>query len=164
ITSWSRAAMMAGRTMGYTIAQLVILTHIGTYKTLNEMALWILCAALFACFLLPRVSWRQMVNNIAAEQSKEKSQKVHSPLPTSFSEYVFYRFKKLKSDFVKVFSNASVLKWSFWWAMAVCMFLQVNLYAQTLLGQVQVKDNNPLNGFADAAYTFIATVFILLTN
>ena len=44
------------------------------------------------------------------------------------------------------------------------MFLQVNLYSQTLYGQVQNGDDNPLNGFADAAYTLIATIFILLTN
>ncbi|KAE9546786.1 hypothetical protein FO519_010002, partial [Halicephalobus sp. NKZ332] len=34
----------------------------------------------------------------------------------------------------------------------------------TLLGQVQINDDSPLNGFADALYSFIATVFILLTN
>ncbi|KAE9551647.1 hypothetical protein FO519_005145 [Halicephalobus sp. NKZ332] len=34
----------------------------------------------------------------------------------------------------------------------------------TLLGQLQARDNNPLNGFADAAYTSIATILILLMN
>ncbi|KAE9555535.1 hypothetical protein FO519_001206, partial [Halicephalobus sp. NKZ332] len=38
------------------------------------------------------------------------------------------------------------------------------LYAQTLLGQMQVNDHSPLNGFADAAYTLIAAILILLTN
>ncbi|KAE9547552.1 hypothetical protein FO519_009237 [Halicephalobus sp. NKZ332] len=163
ITSWSRAAIMSGRTGGYILAQFLILAHIGNYKTLNEITFYILCAAVVFCFLLPRVSWRQVVANIGIEQSKKKSHKIYAPLPTSFREYVLYRLRKLKSDFVTIYSNTFILKWSFWWAMAVCMFLQVNLYAQTLLGQVQVKDDNPLNGFADAAYTFIATVFILLT-
>ncbi|KAE9546807.1 hypothetical protein FO519_009981, partial [Halicephalobus sp. NKZ332] len=164
ITSWTRAAAMAGRTGGYIFAQLLILTHIGNYMTLNQMNLYILCIALVFCFLLPRVSWKQVVNNIAIEQSKKQAQKSHSPLPTSFSEYVLYRLKKLKSDFIKVYSNPFILKWSLWWAMAICMSYQVSLYAQTLLGQVQVGDDNPLNGFADAIYTFVATVFILLTN
>ncbi|KAE9555539.1 hypothetical protein FO519_001210 [Halicephalobus sp. NKZ332] len=164
ITSWTRAAVMAGRTGGYIIAQLFILTHMGNYKTLSEVTFYILCVACITCFFLPRVSWKKIVNNIAVEQSKEETQKSHSPLPNSFSEYVLYRLKKLKSDFIKVYSNAFILKWSIWWAMAICMFRQINLYAQTLLGQLQVDDDSPLNGFADAIYTFMATVFILLTN
>ncbi|KAE9546113.1 hypothetical protein FO519_010675, partial [Halicephalobus sp. NKZ332] len=149
---------MVGRTGGCILAQLLILTHIGTYKTLNDITFYTLGVACITCFFLPRVSWKKIVNNIAAEQSKEETQMSHSPLPNSFREYVLYRLKKLKSDFVKTFSNVVVLKWSFWWAMAICMFLQVNLYAQTLLGQMQVNDHSPLNGFADAAYTLIAAI------
>ncbi|KAE9548127.1 hypothetical protein FO519_008657 [Halicephalobus sp. NKZ332] len=164
ITSWSRAAAMAGRTGGYIFAQLLILTHIGNYRTLNTITFYILCVALVSCFLLPRVSWKQIVNNIAVEQGKKISNKVYAPLPISFSEYVLYRLKKLKSDFIKTYSNPFILKWSLWWAMAICMSYQVRLYYQTLLGQVQVGDDNPLNGFVEAIFSFIATIFIILTN
>ncbi|KAE9555538.1 hypothetical protein FO519_001209 [Halicephalobus sp. NKZ332] len=164
LTSWSRAAMMAGRTGSYVIAQFFILAHIGTYKTLNEITFYTLCTAVVFCFFFPRVSWKQVVNKIAVEQSKKKSHKVHAPLPTSFREYVLYRMRKLKSDFIKTYSNPFILKWSFWWAVIVCMFFQMLLYAQTLLGQLQVEDDSPLNGFADAAYTFLSTILILLTN
>ncbi|KAE9547389.1 hypothetical protein FO519_009397, partial [Halicephalobus sp. NKZ332] len=164
MTFLTRAASMAGKTGGYVIGQLILLTHIGTYKTINEITFYILCIALVFCVLLPRISWKKVVNNISTEQSEKNTVKTSPSSPTSFCNYVFCRLKELKSEFIKIYSNCVILKWSFWWAMGVCMFFQVNLFSQTLYGQVQIGDNSPLNGFADAVYTFIAIVFILLTN
>ncbi|KAE9546529.1 hypothetical protein FO519_010259, partial [Halicephalobus sp. NKZ332] len=54
ITSWTRAGIMAGRTGSYIVAQLLILTHVVTYRTLNQMTFYILCFALVVCFILPK--------------------------------------------------------------------------------------------------------------
>ncbi|KAE9546650.1 hypothetical protein FO519_010138, partial [Halicephalobus sp. NKZ332] len=45
---------MAGRTGSYIVAQLLILTHVVTYRTLNQMTFYILCFALVVCFILPK--------------------------------------------------------------------------------------------------------------
>jgi hypothetical protein len=34
----------------------------------------------------------------------------------------------LWEDFITSYRNLYVLKWSFWWALATCGFLQVNLF------------------------------------
>ena len=44
------------------------------------------------------------------------------------------------------------------------MALQISIYSQTLFGQAQGPDEIPLNGFADAGYTFTATIAILVLN
>ncbi|KAE9546933.1 hypothetical protein FO519_009855, partial [Halicephalobus sp. NKZ332] len=163
LTSWTRAGRMVGKATGYFLAQILILTRIGTYKTLNEIGFYVSFIVLTFCFFMPRIRWKHIVSKIAVEQSKE-SQENYSPLPTTFSEYIVYRLKKIRSDFTKTYSDKSIRKWSFWWAMATCMSLQVALYTQTLFGQAQVGDDTPLNAFADSAYTFTSAVFILLTN
>uniref|UniRef100_A0AC34FDS1 Thiamine transporter 1 n=1 Tax=Panagrolaimus sp. ES5 TaxID=591445 RepID=A0AC34FDS1_9BILA len=165
LTSWTRAGTMAGRTGGYIVAQILILTGTGTYVLLNQVAFSFSCLALVFCFLMPRVSWKKLVDRIRVEQDNQKSRaKSHTPLPTSYKEYILYRLGKLRSDFVKVYSNPFICKWSFWWAITTCMSLQISLYSQTLFGQAQGPDEIPLNGFADAGYTFTATVGILLLN
>uniref|UniRef100_A0A914PFU6 Uncharacterized protein n=1 Tax=Panagrolaimus davidi TaxID=227884 RepID=A0A914PFU6_9BILA len=166
LTSWTRAGTMAGRTGGYVVAQILILTGTGTYVFLNQVAFSFSCLALVFCFLMPRVNWRKLIERIRVEQESEKSRakSSHTPLPTSYKQYVIYRLGKLRSDFVKVYSNPFICKWSFWWAITTCMSLQISLYSQTLFGQAQGANDIPLNGFADAGYTFTATVGILLLN
>uniref|UniRef100_A0AC35FRJ2 Uncharacterized protein n=1 Tax=Panagrolaimus sp. PS1159 TaxID=55785 RepID=A0AC35FRJ2_9BILA len=166
LTSWTRAGTMAGRTGGYVVAQILILTGTGTYVLLNQVAFSFSCLALVFCFLMPRVNWRKLVERIRVEQESQKSRakSSHTPLPISYKQYVLYRLGKLRSDFVKVYSNPFICKWSFWWAITTCMSLQISLYSQTLFGQAQGADEIPLNGFADAGYTFTATVGILLLN
>ncbi|KAE9548436.1 hypothetical protein FO519_008351 [Halicephalobus sp. NKZ332] len=163
LTSWTRAGRMFGKAGGYFTAQLLILTHIGTYKTLNQIAFFFPCVALVFCFFMPRIRWKNLVARISSNESEEPRES-QSSLPTSFSEYVLYKLRNMKSDFIKTYSNNFIRKWSFWWAMATCMSLQVALYTQTLFGEVQIGDDSPLNGFADAAYTFTSAVFIILTN
>ena len=159
-----RAGRMVGKTGAYFLAQIIILTHVGTYKTLNEIGFCVSCIVLVFCFFMPRIKWQHIVAKIAAEKLEKKSHKACSPLPTSFFEYMMYRLRKMRSDLVKTYSNGSIRKWSFWWALTNCMSLQVAMYIQTLYGQAQVGDDTPLNAFADAGYTFTSVIFILLTN
>ncbi|KAE9548151.1 hypothetical protein FO519_008639 [Halicephalobus sp. NKZ332] len=163
LTSWTRAAKMASKTGAHFLAQFIILTHIGNYETLNEIAFYVACTTFFFCFIMPRIKWKHLVTKISIEESKG-SREPQYPLPASFLEYALYRLRNMKSDFVETYSNSFIRKWSLWWAMTTCMSLQVALYAQSLYGEVQVGNDTPLNAFADAAYTFISAVFILLTN
>uniref|UniRef100_A0AC34R553 Uncharacterized protein n=1 Tax=Panagrolaimus sp. JU765 TaxID=591449 RepID=A0AC34R553_9BILA len=166
LTSWTRAGTMGGRTFGYLTSQFIILMGLGTYRTLNCIAFVLPCIVLIFCLLLPRVHWKTMVSRMAEsrERSASKQHKRHRPLPTKYSEYILYRTRKLKSDFIKIYSVGFIRKWSFWWAMTTCMSLQVAQYAQTLWGEVQVNKDSPLNGFAEAGYTFTSTFAILAMN
>uniref|UniRef100_A0A914R2Y9 Reduced folate transporter n=1 Tax=Panagrolaimus davidi TaxID=227884 RepID=A0A914R2Y9_9BILA len=161
-TSWTRAGTMAGRTGAYLFSQILILTHWSDYHTMNKMAFYIASTALLVCFFLPRIRWKTMVERI--HQTKATTSISSSSQPKSYSEYVSYRIRRLHSHFKQIYSNPRIRKWSFYWAMTTCMSLQVSLYYQTLFGIVQIGDDTPLNGFADAGYTFVSVVLILIMN
>ncbi|CEF60747.1 Reduced folate carrier family and Major facilitator superfamily domain, general substrate transporter-containing protein [Strongyloides ratti] len=163
LTTWTRAATMGGRTTGYIVAQLIILAGIGDYLTLNKIALVFPTIVLFICIFLPRVHWKHMVIRLFETNDNCIEMIKNEEKPDCYSKYLIFRFKQLKNDFVKIYSVGYIRKWSFWWAMTTCMSLQVALYAQTLWGEASEK-NNPLNGFAEAAYTFTAAFSILLMN
>ncbi|KAK0395803.1 hypothetical protein QR680_001436 [Steinernema hermaphroditum] len=163
LTSWTRAATMGGRTIGYLLSQFIILTQLGNYLTLNQVALAMPCCVLILCICLPRVHWKQMVVRMHEAKGTIIAAEGNNKLPKTYWSYICYRVRKLRSDFVKVYSVGFIRKWSFWWAMTTCMSLQVAMFAQTLWGEVQLEES-PLNGFAEAAYTATATVAILIMN
>uniref|UniRef100_A0A0K0EP19 Reduced folate carrier n=1 Tax=Strongyloides stercoralis TaxID=6248 RepID=A0A0K0EP19_STRER len=163
LTTWTRAATMGGRTTGYIAAQIIILAGIGDYLTLNKIALIFPSIVLFMCVFLPRVHWKHMVERLFESNNNCIKMIGNEEKPNCYSKYLLFRFKQLRNDFIKIYSVGYIRKWSFWWAMTTCMSLQVALYAQTLWGEATEK-NNPLNGFAEAAYTFTAALSILLMN
>jgi thiamine transporter 2/3 len=134
LTSWTRAGTMAGRTFGYLFSQFLILSHLGTYRTLNVIAFIMPCIVLVLCILLPRVHWKVMVGRMLEAKGrviKSTSTPTTRQLPKTYLGYITYRIRKLRSDFVKIYSVGFIRKWSLWWAMTTCMSLQVALFAQT---------------------------------
>ncbi|KAL3101030.1 hypothetical protein niasHS_001490 [Heterodera schachtii] len=172
LTSWTRAGTMAGRTGGYLFAQVFVLTHLGTLLSLNVVALALPCVVLLFCIALPRVHWKAMVGRMLEAKSRvihEDSSLSPMNVPKTYGAFVRHRLRKFSSDFLAIYRVGHIRKWSFWWAMTTCMSLQVALFSQTLWGEVQRRDDgtkaqNPLNGFAEAAYTFVATLAILAMN
>uniref|UniRef100_A0A914GW68 Reduced folate carrier n=1 Tax=Globodera rostochiensis TaxID=31243 RepID=A0A914GW68_GLORO len=170
LTSWTRAGTMAGRTSGYLFAQLFVFTHLGNLHTLNVIALVLPCVVLMFCVALPSVHWKTMVGRMLEAKGRvihEHSSMSPLNVPKTYVAYVCYRLRKLGSDFLAIYRVGHIRKWSFWWAMTTCMSLQVALFSQTLWGEVQrrdTKEQNPMNGFAEAAYTFVATLAILAMN
>ncbi|KAI1728633.1 reduced folate carrier domain-containing protein [Ditylenchus destructor] len=166
LTSWTRAGTMAGRTFGYLFSQFLILSHLGNLRTLNIIAFIMPCLVFIVCVLLPRVHWKIMVGRMLEAKGREiksNSSPTTRQLPKTYSSYLLYRIRKLRSDFIKIYSIGFIRKWSLWWAMTTCMSLQVALFAQTLWGEVHTGDS-PLNGFAEASYTATATLAILAMN
>lgn len=58
VTSYTRGALLLGRFLGYSVAQLLILLKWGTYQTLNIISLAALCIALIFAVILPSISWK----------------------------------------------------------------------------------------------------------
>ncbi|KAK3909412.1 Thiamine transporter 1 [Frankliniella fusca] len=68
-------------------------------------------------------------------------------------------FKIIWSDFVHAYSNNYTIKWSIWWALANCVYLQVTSYIQNLWQDTVELTKEPLyNGAASATYTIISIV------
>lgn len=97
---------------------------------------------------------------------ESKNPKKEIKLPKTYGQYLMKRIRTLHSDFIKIYSSSVILKWSIWWSLTNCMSLQFALLSQTLWGEVQTPDSkaSPMNGFAEAAYTFCAALSILAMN
>ena len=116
LTSWTRAGTMGGRTCGYLLSQLIIIGGFGTYRTLNEIAFVMPCIVLVICIFLPRVSWKAIVARMNEARTRLGKTTKPRSLPTSYGQYIIYRTRKMKSDFIKIYSVKFICKWSFWWA------------------------------------------------
>lgn len=55
---------MAGRTFGYLLSQLIIITRIGNYLIVNEISLASPILVLIFGLCFPRVHWKQLVDRI----------------------------------------------------------------------------------------------------
>ncbi|KAI6179066.1 hypothetical protein M3Y98_00570200 [Aphelenchoides besseyi] len=169
LTSWTRAGTMSGRTLGYMASQLIILAHWGDYLTLNIIAFILPCIVLVFCIFMPRVHWKRMVDRMVeakAQSNHLKPNSVEKKMPQTYGQYVMKRIRTLRSDFAKIYRSTYIRRWSFYWALGTAMSLQFALLSQTLWGEVQTKDmkESPLNGLAEAGYTFFAALLILALN
>ncbi|VDN53374.1 unnamed protein product [Dracunculus medinensis] len=161
ITSWTRAASMSGRTVGYLMSQLIIITKLGTYLTINQISLASPIIALIIASCFPKVHWKTLIDRI--EKTPGTIDDNNLKLPRTYLAYCRYRIEKMYCNAKTNYSIGFVSKWSLWWAMTTCMSLQVSAYAQTLWGEVQ-EEERTLNGFAEATYTASATTAILIMH
>ncbi|KAL3998796.1 Reduced folate carrier family protein [Acanthocheilonema viteae] len=158
LTSWTRAASMAGRTSGYLLSQAIISINIGTYLTVNQIGLISPIIVFIIGISLPRVQWKVLFERIKINNDVQQFDE-----PKTYLIYVKYRIKKILFDFKQIYGNRFLRKWSLWWALTTCIALQVSSYSQTLWGEVQ-KEETTLNGLAEAIYTACAAVAIMLMD
>lgn len=52
------------------------------------------------------------------------------------------------------YSNKVVIQWSFWWALAMCGFLQVQSYVQLLWQEIDQDKENVYNGAAEGTVIY----------
>ena len=68
---------------------------------------------------------------------------------------------RIKTDFLMAFRSPYVLKWSLWWALAMCGNFQVGNYIQPLWETIQpsTSDNvNIYNGAVEATTTLVGAI------
>ncbi|KHN81695.1 Folate-like transporter 3, partial [Toxocara canis] len=169
VTSWTRAAFMAGRCGSYILGQALVLTHLGDIYLLQYIGFGLACFVLAIAIFMPHVHWQIMLERI--HETKAQSSATHSSPttdefvePETYGDYVKFRLRTMCSGLLHVYSIRSVRKWSLWWAMTTAMSIQVAQYAQVLWSEADQRDGDSLNGFAEAAYTATSTAAILLMN
>ncbi|KAF2896484.1 hypothetical protein ILUMI_09687 [Ignelater luminosus] len=65
-------------------------------------------------------------------------------------------FDLMKKHFLESFTNRYVAKWSIWWALATCGFIQVQTYMQPLWSEIHTDPNSSLhNGTVEALLTLV---------
>ena len=168
VTGYTQAALLAGRCMAGVLGQVLVATELCDYYSLNFISLAsVSVATVVACFL-PSVdksiyfhrgevleNVKDEEQNSAASKPNEVSQSNPNSPP---KESVIKRaFKLIWLNFKTSFSDLYLLKWSLWWAFAMCGYFQVLNYIQPLWETVGPSGSNTIyNGAVEALHTFLS--------
>ncbi|XP_034248130.1 thiamine transporter 1-like [Thrips palmi] len=186
VTSYTRIALQAGRLLSGCLSQLLISCDILNFHELNYLSLaGLLSSAVFGC-LLPSVRKSVYFHRVTLEKERDPTSHAQfncedaalsagegeenfegikpSPPEESIRDNDMQcveleqlsGFNRIWDDFVHAFSNMYIVKWSIWWALTQCGYLQVTSYMQNLWQDTADVSNGQLyNGAASATYTIL---------
>nr|CDJ90390.1 Reduced folate carrier domain containing protein [Haemonchus contortus] len=160
-TSLTRGAILLGSFLSYAIAQLIILLKWGNYQTLNIISLTSVSLSLVFAIALPAVPWK------SAYEKKMLLKDVTKPPDDKlfYKDYVIFHFKTFIEDLKGIYGNSVMLKWSLWWALATCGYLQIGNYTQTLWGTLIPPNASDIyNGLTEALCPLISLPAVLLVQ
>ena len=125
VTSCVRAVRLFGQSMAGLLGQILISTHLFNTLQLNYISLASVCIACLISLWLVLAglfdgSWATSIRSL---RTREFS---CARLGFSVLQWFVKEIKNRFSDFVKFYSQPSLLKWSVWWALAMCGVLQVS--------------------------------------
>ncbi|XP_023017748.2 thiamine transporter 2-like [Leptinotarsa decemlineata] len=143
VTSHTRAAILAGRAISGVVAQLLISLSLMDYRELNYITLAALIVATVWSVFLPSVKKSIYFHQDGADEQ-------------SFVSKITSAFVLMGNHFKNSFTNTYVIKWSLWYALSTCGFIQVQTYIQPLW---QVIVNDPSTPIYNGAVEAILTVF-----
>ena len=161
VTSCVRAVRLFGQSMAGFIGQLLISTGVLGELELNYISfVSVSIACVFAVLLsftcvLDGTCLRSKASCVTCVGSK-RFQCQRDGRPVTVVRWLITEFKNRASDFVKFYSKPALLKWSIWWALAMCGVLQVGNYVQSLWKEVGSSSGVHLkeyNGVVEALAT-----------
>nr|CAD7573188.1 unnamed protein product [Timema californicum] len=177
VTSHTRTAYLLGRSLSGVLAQLFMSINVMNSHQLNYLTLGSLCLATLWAVLLPpakeniyfqRISQSNEGSSEAKHRVQQQSnvemvagtQALSSDMNTmTYCQKCSKIYTLLWKDFVAAFTNWYVVKWSIWWALATCGYLQVTTYVQllyeTILEENKQEDNELYNGAVEAISTLL---------
>ncbi|KAH1027329.1 hypothetical protein HUJ05_000859 [Dendroctonus ponderosae] len=143
VTSHTRAALLAGRSISGILGQVLISLEIMDYRQLNYISLGALIAATLWSLLLPSVNKSIYFHQ---EKTLNSSNKMNMKLA----------FQTMWQHFKQGYANVYTLKWSIWFSLSTCGFIQVQVYMQPLWTAIVNDPSQPIyNGAVEAALTII---------
>nr|CAD7429829.1 unnamed protein product [Timema monikensis] len=179
VTSHTRTAYLLGRSISGVLAQLFMSIKIMDSHQLNYLTLGSLCLATVWAVLLPpakeniyfqRIS-QNSGNEVSSEAKHRAQQQTNAEMVVStqtlssdmntmtYCQKCSKIYTLLWKDFVAAFTNWYVVKWSIWWALATCGYLQITTYVQllyeTILEENKQEDNELYNGAVEAITTLL---------
>lgn len=166
VTSHTKAATLFGRSMASVIAQLTTSFDLLNYHQLNYLTVSANIFATIWAFFLPPVSQSMYFHRASiSDDDQSKSfdyQSTKSPKYRCIATSEMPLVRKIRNayallwkHFLQAYTNYRVAKWSIWWALATCGYLQIINYIQ-LLWQTTVKEGDMIyNGAVDFLYAII---------
>ncbi|XP_076028355.1 thiamine transporter 1-like [Oratosquilla oratoria] len=170
VTSFTRAATLTGKFMSGILSQLLTLTNLMDYHSLNYVSMGSVCMATCVAVALPPVATSiyfhrlqpdvrdpetASTSDLCPQEQPEGGRKQGKP---SLKEVVGY----LWSDFRDAYSSTHLLKWSVWWAFATCGNYQIGNYIQPLWLTVKPSEDDggetSWNGAVEAVQTLLSAL------
>ncbi|VDN60045.1 unnamed protein product [Dracunculus medinensis] len=167
VTSYLRAAALAGKFMAFALAQFLISTGYGSYLLLNQISFCALCLVLFIALILPSIPSRIIVNKIGegTNNVRRNSRETVEWNETQEETYRIAAYFRAIWNHMKIFKrNKIVLKWSIWFALATAGTYQVYNYIQTLWSIMQNVDEKAANGITECANTLIGALLSFIVQ
>lgn len=152
VTSYVRAIRLIGQSMAGILGQILISVHIANYLTLNIISFASVCMSCVFAVLLPSVYDCVCCNTCPPSmQACTDRHTATTNLQAWFTTEITNRAK----DFVKFYRQLDLLRWSIWWALAMCGVLQVGNYVQSLWKDVakSTSVSYEYNGIVEAVAT-----------
>ena len=183
VTAYTQAALLTGRCLAGIVGQVLVATELCDYYELNYISLSFVSAATIVSLFLPSVSQsiyfhrrkKDIPSTASVETIVDKDTDVlATALSTSITESTPAEteedegspsfksvYRLLWFDFTSAYSTAYTLKWSLWWAFAMCGYFQVLNYIQPLWEEISPSGTTSIyNGAVEAAHTFLSTFSI----
>ena len=159
VTSYLRAIRLFGQSTSGLLGQILISTHALNYLQLNYISLASVSVACVFALLLPATYWFEYDGGPCCRQWEgEDDSGVVTPQECSITQWLLRELKNRRSDFVAFYSQLSLIKWSIWWALAMCGVLQVGNVVQSLWKEVASSSgvSHEYNGVVEALATLLA--------
>lgn len=173
VTGHTRSAYLLGRFLSAVVSQVLVSTHTMDYFELNHVTVGALCIATVWALFLPPVE-HSIYFHRADHSTANTKLSVITPNEelnnSDKSKLGKARYRLLRAysflwqDFKAAFSDPYVLKWSIWWSVATCGFLQVITYIQSLWATILQSEDEKTqiyNAAVEAAYTLIGAGTVL---
>lgn len=152
VTSYVRAVRLFGQAMAGIVGQILISTKAFNYLQLNYFS----CASVFvACvfaILLPNLCSCSCWNGTETQKTSSRGM---GTCAQAVADYIRTTTHKRLLDLKAYYSSPSLLKWSLWWALATCGYLQVGNYVQSLWKEIATSTgvSYEYNGLVEAITT-----------
>ncbi|KAJ6632799.1 Thiamine transporter 2 [Pseudolycoriella hygida] len=165
VTGQTRSAILAGRFLSAVLAQLLYSYSVMNVRELNYISFGSQFVSLAFGLALPPVGASLYFYSTVdsrkvlavrndpklGNQTELKIDNTDVELEPRFSCHGALQLFWI--HFKMSYSNKIVIQWSFWWALAMCGFLQVQSYVQLLWQQIDQDKENVYNGAAEGILT-----------
>ncbi|XP_039432440.1 folate transporter 1-like [Culex pipiens pallens] len=153
VTSHIRSATQAGRFVAATTSQALIYSGATGYLGLNYISLGAQLATTVWAFMLPPVP-ASMYFHRQEVPTDEETDLPKGPTCSRASELLWAHFKS-------AYTNFTVIRYSLWYSLAVCLYYQITSYVQALWSEIGGPDTMLWNGAVEAILTLAGSLVAL---
>ncbi|XP_004521825.1 thiamine transporter 1 [Ceratitis capitata] len=189
VTGHTRSAILCGKFLGGVFAQVFVSTELMDYKDLHYVSFGSQIISLCIALLLPPVrkslyfytdSGSELLDVTAKNNAEDQNVQTEVPptkgtisvstsvsngISTMSPRFSWTRaYELLINHIVSAYTNRTVIRWSFWWALATCGQVQVICYVQFLWKDIEPSNESFYNGGVEAIVTLLGAGSAMLAG